>query len=208
MSVTLNAKGTSTSSFKVGKDGTIITQGGVISPPAATDLIIDIDQDQSLVIGVSNTGPALITATADQDLHINPAVGGGQFLLLNATRWPTTAGGNGQTLISNGSGILSWAAPPSYDVPSIVIVSGTTQLAAAGFQYVLTNTGASTVVTLPPAPLDGDIIWITNVTSRTDSVIARNGEILQGVAEDMTINVANVNIQLRFINSTIGWRIL
>ena len=38
MSVTINAKGTSTTSFKVGKDGTIITQGGVISPPAGAEL--------------------------------------------------------------------------------------------------------------------------------------------------------------------------
>lgn len=207
MSVTLNAKGTSTTSFKVGKNGTIITQGGVISPPAATDLKIDLDTGQNLVIDAGVTGSAVITTT-NPNLHISPTTAGGQYLVLVANRWPTTDGTSGQVLATNGSGILSWATPASGGAPTVAIVSGTTQTAAAGYQYILTNTGASTVVTLPATPANGDIVWITNVTSRVDSVIARNGEILQGVAEDMTINVANVNIQLRYINSTIGWRIL
>lgn len=206
MSVTINAKGTSTTSFKVGKNGTIITEGGVISPPAATDLKIDLDVGQNLVVDAGISGPALITATANQDLHINPAVGGGQYLILNSSRWPTVTGIVGQVLTTDGSGILSWVTPAT--APAIDIVPETSQAALANYQYVITNTASVTTITLPSAPLDGDIIWVMNATSRIDHIIARNGQILQGLSEDMIINQANINIQLRFINTTIGWRML
>ena len=138
MSVTINAKGTSTSSFKVGKDGTIITQGGVISPPAATNLKIDLDVNQYMVVDAGLSGPALITATNSQDLHINPATGGGQYLILNSTRWPTTVGSNGQTLVTNGSGILSWTT-----------LSGTGTVTSVG----LTSTGSTISITGATSPI-------------------------------------------------------
>lgn len=129
MSVTLNAKGTSTSSFKVGKDGTIITQGGVISPPAATDLKIDLDVGQYLNIDAGLSGPAVITSSNNQDLHINPSVGGGQYLVLNETRWPAQDGTVNQFLVTDGNGTLSFVTPvaawdslsasqgPSFSIP-------------------------------------------------------------------------------------------
>jgi len=109
MSVTINAKGTSVSSFTVGRSGTIITQGGVISPPAATDLKISLDVGKDLIIDDGGSGSALITTTNSRDLYINPATGGGQYLVLCANTWPATDGTNGQTLVTNGAGILSWA---------------------------------------------------------------------------------------------------
>jgi hypothetical protein len=111
MAITINAKGTSTSSFIVGRDGTTITQGGVISPPAATDLTIDLDEDQYLTIDAGTSGPSLITTTDNLDLHINPATGGGQYLVLNANRWPAADGTANQILKTNGAGVLSWATP-------------------------------------------------------------------------------------------------
>lgn len=208
MAVTINAKGTSVSSFAIGKDGLTLSQSGTLTPPAGNDLVISLDDDKTLVIDAGTEAPALITTSNDQDLHINPATGGGQYLVLVANRWPTADGTSGQVLTTNGAGILSFTTVSGTAAPTVVIVSGTSQSAAANNHYVLTNTGAATTVTLPASPADGDIIWVMNATSRTDHVIARNGQLLQGVAEDMTINIANVNIQLRFINTTVGWRIL
>lgn len=126
MAVTLNAKGTSTTSFIVGKDGTTITQGGVIAPPATTDLKIDLDVDQYLVIDAGASGPALITTTDDKDLHINPATGGGQYLVLNANRWPATDGTSGQVLTTNGSGVLSFSSSMTGSASLNVLKAGDT----------------------------------------------------------------------------------
>jgi trimeric autotransporter adhesin len=143
MSVTINAKGTSTTSFKVGKDGTIITQGGVISPPAATDLKIDLDVDQYMVVNAGLSGPALITASNNQDLHINPATGGGQYLILNSTRWPATDGTNGQVLRTNGAGVLSWQT-----VSGTGSVTSTSVVSANGFAGTVATATTTPAITL------------------------------------------------------------
>lgn len=205
MSVTINSKGTSVSSFAIGKGGMSLGQTGTITPPNGNDLVISLADEKNVIVDAGTGGPALITTTHDQDLNINPAVGGGQHLVLVANRWPSADGVNGQVLMTNGSGVLSWTNLPSPGTNlTIELVSGTTQSAISGYQYVLTNTGASTTVTLPASPTNGDIIWITNTTSRTDHVIDRNGQNIIGLAQNMTIDTANANIRLRFI-STIGW---
>lgn len=90
----------------------------------------------------------------------------------------------------------------------ITIVSGTSQTAVANNHYVITNTASATTVTLPASPAAGAIVWVMNSTSRSDHVIARNGQLIAGINEDVVIDLSNVNIQLRFIDNTIGWRIL
>lgn len=118
MSVTINAKGTSTSSFMIGKNGAIIGQDGTITPPPGGNVTLNLDPDAGLVLA-AGVGPSLITSTDNLDLHINPATGGGQYLVLCANRWPATDGTSGQVLTTNGSGIASWQntalAAPKYE---------------------------------------------------------------------------------------------
>jgi hypothetical protein len=113
MSVTINARGTSVPSFAIGKSGTVITQAGTITPPAGNDLTIALGVDNTLSIATDGPGPSLITTSDNQDLHINPAIGGGQFLVLNANRWPIADGTFGQVLATNGSGVLGFITPTS-----------------------------------------------------------------------------------------------
>jgi len=89
--------------------------------------------------------------------------------------------------------------------PVVVVVSGTTQTAAAFSQYVLTNVAATTV-TLPASPASGDTVWITVTNGLTTNVIARNGQTIMVVSEDMTIDNANATVELRFVNSS--WRLV
>lgn len=118
MSVTINAKGTSMSSFTIGKNGAIIGQDGSITPPVGGNVTFNLDPDAGLVLQ-AGTGPSLITSTDNLDLHINPATGGGQYLVLCANRWPTADGTAGQVITTNGSGILSFTTPsiiaPKYE---------------------------------------------------------------------------------------------
>lgn len=111
MAVTINAKGTSVSTFTVGKNGLELSQSGSIAPPINTDLTINLDEDQALVIN-AGPGPALITTSDDQDLHINSTAGGGQYLVLNSFRWPVIDGTSGQVLRTNGAGVLTFGSAP------------------------------------------------------------------------------------------------
>lgn len=116
MSITLNAKGTSVNNFSIGKGGLSLTQAGTITPPDGNDLVVALAEDNFLTIDAGTSGPALITTTDVKDLHINPAVGGGQYLILNDVRWPTTDGTSGQFLTTNGAGVLSFDTfSPDYE---------------------------------------------------------------------------------------------
>lgn len=83
-------------------------------------------------------------------------------------------------------------------------VSAASVTAVAGWHYSLESSGAVTV-TLPAAPLDGDVVWITVANSRKDNQLARNGKQIMGLAEDMTLDLIT-SYQLRFITNS--WRFM
>ena len=66
--------------------------------------------------------------------------------------------------------------------------------------------GAGLTMTLPTSPQEGWEVK-TQVGDFTNTVIARNGQNIMGLAEDMTIDVANVTVSLFFTDATRGWRI-
>ena len=88
---------------------------------------------------------------------------------------------------------------------SVVTVSGTTQTAVAGSHYVLTNIAATTV-TLPASPASGDTVAITPANRQITNVIARGGNTIMSLAEDMTLDNANATVTLRYLAST--WRLV
>ena len=79
--------------------------------------------------------------------------------------------------------------------------------AASGQHLVLTNV-ATVTVTLPAAPAAGDTVWVTTGNGLSTNVIARNGLLIMGLAEDMTLDNANATYCVRYINSTLGWRLV
>lgn len=90
--------------------------------------------------------------------------------------------------------------------PTVELVAGTTQAAVANVHYILTNV-ATTTVTLPASPASGAQVWITWTNGLVTNVIARNGQTIMGLSEDMTLDTStNGTVQLRFVNSS--WRIL
>lgn len=91
--------------------------------------------------------------------------------------------------------------------PQLVVVTGTTQAASVNGHYVMTNASTSTL-TLPASPAAGDQVWVTVGNGRTDTIVARNAQNIQGLAEDMTLDAPSASVQLRFVNSTLGWRLV
>ncbi len=89
---------------------------------------------------------------------------------------------------------------------AIVQVSGTAQLGVSGNRYILNNIAASTL-TLPAAPVDGDIISVISGNARKDNVIGFNGNSLCGKLENMTIDVPYFPLNFHF-DTTNGWRLI
>ena len=77
--------------------------------------------------------------------------------------------------------------------------------AAAGRAYIVTQSSAVVTMTLPATPSNGDSIKLANMDDRA-TIIARNGERIMGVDEDMTLNVEQVSFELMYESSTnMGW---
>jgi hypothetical protein len=91
--------------------------------------------------------------------------------------------------------------------PAMTIVTGTSVTAIAFGHYVLTNASATTV-TLPASPAAGDIVWVSVANDRFDNVVARNTKNIMSLAENLILSNRYATIQLRYVDTTRGWRIM
>lgn len=121
---------------------------------------------------------------------------------------PTAANGTATTQAASTAFVQSAiASVNAQTATALSIVTAATVTATAGQHIVLTNAATSTC-TMPASPAAGDTVWVTVGNGRTDSVIARNGQNIMSLAEDLTVDNANVTVQLRFVNSSLGWRLV
>ena len=92
---------------------------------------------------------------------------------------------------------------------SVIVVTGTTQAAAAGTHYVLTN-GAPTTVMMPASPATGDQVWITVDNGLETNVINFNGQphMNRTWASDPTMTIDNKfePVKWRYVNNK--WRMI
>jgi len=70
-----------------------------------------------------------------------------------------------------------------------------------------TVTSAGVTVTLPASPAAGARVAV-GVLNFVNTVIARNSQNIMGLAENLTIDVENVTVSLRFVDATRGWKII
>lgn len=90
----------------------------------------------------------------------------------------------------------------SNNVP--IAVTGTTVTAVAGGVYSLQNASAATV-TLPASPASGDRVTVYCSNGREDNVLARNGNNLIGLAENLTMDIPVLPTCVEFVTGY-GWR--
>lgn len=86
-------------------------------------------------------------------------------------------------------------------------VTGTTSTAAVGEWLGLANVAATTI-TAPPSPAVGDEFWTSPENGLTTNKIARNGQLIMGIAEDLNIGNASETVKLIFVGGATGWRLL
>ena len=92
---------------------------------------------------------------------------------------------------------------------SVVTADGSTATSAtAGYGYFIDTTSAAHTLTLPGSPSAGDTIAIKDYagTFGTNNLtIGRNGNNIQGVANDSLISTNRASIVLVYIDATKGW---
>lgn len=88
--------------------------------------------------------------------------------------------------------------------PTINIVTGNAVTAVIRNHYILENT-AQTTVTLPASPSSGDVIWISVDNGLSNNTILRNGNKIKSQADNLVIDIANVTIQMRYVDANVGW---
>jgi len=131
----------------------------------------------------------------------------GQFGIVTAG--VANYGTSGQVLTSGGASAQpSWQTlATTQGIPALNIITTTTHTGASGNHYVLTNVAASTL-TLPASPSAGDLVWVTTGNSLTTNVVDRNGNNIEGAASNFTLTASYPSIQLRYINTTLGWMLV
>lgn len=79
---------------------------------------------------------------------------------------------------------------------------------AAGERIFANSTTSSFTLTLPATPVEGDTVQIIDVagTFALNNVnIARNGQRIQNLPEDLTLNLNNAAITMIYSGVTFGW---
>ena len=97
-----------------------------------------------------------------------------------------------------------WGSIGGGGFSSIEIVSAS-RTANLDTLHVITST---VTLTLPSGAQEGDLLGVSNQSGNNNSVIARNGYNIMGLAEDMTVDVEDVGFTLIYIDTTRGWVIV
>ena len=79
-------------------------------------------------------------------------------------------------------------------------------VAVAAWEHVEV-TAAGQTITLPASPEEADEVAV-GVGAFADTIVARNGQLIAGAAENLTIDIANTIAQVRFVGGAVGWRVL
>ena len=139
----------------------------------------------------------LVSDLAAKELLSNKVV---DFSAPNNTTYPTTQAV--ATLVAGGSagGLLKTES-------SANVVSGTTTLVAYG-AYDVESSGGAFTLTLPASPSIGDWVWLSDVSGYWDTnpvTLARNGQLIEKLAENQTLEVRYWSGFFVFIGGIYGW---
>jgi hypothetical protein len=77
--------------------------------------------------------------------------------------------------------------------------------------YLCNTSAAAFTVTLPATGTAGDVITIIDESGTFGSknlTLGRNGLNIMGLAEDMVVNINNLNFSLVYTDAAHGWRII
>lgn len=178
--------------------------------PASTDTLVGKATTDTLT-NKTLTSPDINTPDIDGGTIDGTVIGGssaaaGTFsgLVANSLTYPTSDGSNGQALVTNGSGTLSFATI-SGGGGGITYVTKTANYTMSAGEGVIANTSGGTfTITLPASPSTGDQVIIADGSNwaTTNLTVGRNGSTIEGVASDLTCDVEGISVTMVYDGST------
>jgi hypothetical protein len=140
--------------------------------------------------GITNTNTPIMVmgTTGERPAAANPGV-----TFFNRT--------TNQLEIYNGT---AWHVVGDYER----IAVSTNTLAVSNRTYWVNTTSAAVTLTLPATPVAGDFIKVTDLAgtfATNNCTLARNGQNIMRIADDMVISTAGASIRLVYYDVTRGW---
>lgn len=209
---TTSAEGSMSASDKAKLDG-IATSANNYSLPTATSILLGgVKPDGTSVLNtdgvISATKGSIGLGNCDNTSDDNKPVSSATSTALSYKQDTLVSGTNIKSI--NGSTLLgSGDLAVTGGMTSYAVSTATT--AANNSRYVADTTSAAFTITLPATPANGDYIelvdakgtWATN-----NLTIARNGSTINGLAQDLVVNVSNVAVSLAYSgDATRGWQV-
>jgi len=172
---------------------------------ANTDAILTTDGTGDITISTnsgSNSGTVKIFDGVNGNIEITP--NGTGIVKLDGLSYPTADGSAGQALVTNGSGVLSFASAGL----AWQSVQTTGFTAVAGRGYPLNTTSAAFTVTLPASPSVGDTIILVDYagTFATNGItLSPNGNKIESGTGTKKLETNREAVTLTYVDSTQGW---
>jgi hypothetical protein len=173
--------------------GTVLTLSDTATT-SSVNLIIDNDKEIRFREATAN-GTNYVSLSAPASLSADLT-----FTL------PATDGTNGQALITNGSGVLSFTTISAGTAWQSVQTTGFTAVAGRG--YPCNTTSSAFTVTLPASPSVGDYIQIVDYagTFATNAItLSPNGLKINGSTSNRLLNTSREGVIITYVDSTQGW---
>ena len=113
----------------------------------------------------------------------------------DSNQWVQVGGVSG----GGGGGTTAW------------LVKTSAYTASTGDKIIADTSAAAFTITLPPTPGAGDNVTIkdgANTFGTKNLTVARNGNNIEGTAQDLVLNVAGAVVYLVYVDATTGWKII
>jgi hypothetical protein len=159
---------------------------------------------------VGGVGISLSGGTINNDLAIElsetvvPSTSGNLGSINFSSSFTVAADGTNDDQINIG---VAAVAPSAYDVTA-TSAADTNQTLIANAVRVIPGATQTITYTLPASPSVGDWVKLVNLSGRTDTIIARNAQPIQGATSDLVLNDATANFELIYIDGTTGWALM
>lgn len=159
---------------------------------------------------VGGVGISMSGGTINNDLSIElaetavPSTSGNLGSINFSDSFTVSADGTNNNQINVG---VAAAAPIAYNVTA-TSAADTNQTLIANAVRVIPGATQTITYTLPASPAVGDWVKLVNLSGRTDTIIARNAQPIQGATSDLVLNDATANFELIYIDSTTGWALM